>query len=256
MNVKIFVSTYKEYELPRKEGYYPVFSGAAVSRAFHGQCQGDNTGDNISEKNASMNELDVLYWGWKNVHADIKGLCHHRRYIGRKKGIRDFSNLLTKTEIEEILQEYDVIVPTRRNFYVMSTYSHYINSKASMKDIHIKDLETIRDIIHKRCPEYMDTLNKVYRSSKAYMLNMFIAKADLYDSYCSWLFPIIFEFEERIKDYRVDRNRCCGAMGEFLMGVYFIKNRYKIKEMPILERENLSLWTRSKNRIRIMLTGK
>ena len=255
MNVKIFVSTYKDYELPDKEGYYPVFSGAAVSPVFHGQCQGDNTGDNISEKNASMNELDVLYWGWKTAKADIKGLCHHRRYIGKKKGIRDYENLLSVIDISQYLNNYDVIVPTRRRFYIMSAYTHYVNSKARMKEIHKRDLETIRDIVIKRCPDYAYTLDNVYHSYSAYMLNMFIAKSDLYDAYCEWLFPIIFEFEERIKEYRTNTDRCCGAMGEFLMGVFFLNNGYKIKEMPILERENLSMWRRIKNRIRIMIIG-
>lgn len=255
MNVKIFVSTYKDYELPEKEGYYPVFSGAAVSRAFHGQCQGDNTGDNISEKNASMNELDVLYWGWKNVKADVKGLCHHRRYIGKKRGDRNYDNLLSVDDINNFLKNNDVIVPTRRRFYIMSAYSHYINSKARMKEIHKRDLATIRDIVIENCPDYVEALDNVYNSYSAYMLNMFIAKSDLYDAYCEWLFPIIFEFEERIKEYRTNMDRCCGAMGEFLMGVFFLKNGYKIIEMPILERENLSLWRRIKNRIRIMIMG-
>lgn len=255
MNVKIFISTFKEYELPNKEGYYPVFSGAAVNPAFHGQFQGDNTGDNISAKNALMNELDVLYWGWKNVKADVKGLCHHRRYIGKIKGVRDYDNLLSVIDIAQYLKNYDVIVPTRRRFYIMSAYSHYINSKARMKEIHKKDLATIRDIVIKQCPDYANTLNEVYHSYSAYMLNMFIAKSELYDAYCDWLFPIIFEFEERIKGYRTNMDRCCGAMGEFLMGVFFIKNGYKIKEMPILERENLSLWTRIRKRIKIMLIG-
>lgn len=255
MNVKIFVSTYKDYELPHAEGYLPIFSGASVNPDFHGQYQGDNTGDNISDKNSSVNELDVLYWGWKNVKADIKGLCHHRRYIGKKKGIRDYSNLLTVNDIQELLKVCDIIVPTRRKFYVISAYAHYKNSKANMKAVHKKDLDTIREIVIKLCPDYLDTLEKVYHSTSAYMLNMFIAKAEIYDAYCEWLFPIIFEFEERIKLYREDRSRCCGAMGEFLMGVFFIKNGYIIKEMPILEREDLSLFTRIKNRIRIMIKG-
>lgn len=255
MNVKIFISTYKDYELPDEPGYMPIFSGASVNLSYCGQYQGDNTGDNISDLNDFVNELDVMYWGWKNVKADIKGLCHHRRYIGKKKGVRDYSNLLTANDVVSILGEYDVIVPTRRKFYIMNSYVHYVNSKANMKGIHKKDLETIRDIVKEQCPDYLETLDIVYHSYSAYMLNMFVAKTEIYDTYCEWLFPIIFEFKERIKAYRSNYSRCGGAMGEFLMGVYFLKNRYKIKEMPILERENLSLWKRIKNRIRIMIMG-
>lgn len=253
MEIKIFIATYKEYELPKEKCYYPIFSGAAISDSYNGQYPGDDTGDNISKKNLQYNELDVLYWGWKNTLADVKGLCHHRRYMGRKKGDNSYDNLLTAPEIEKLLETYDVIVPTRRKFYIMSSYAHYIYSKASYKKVHITDLENLRKIVAKQTPEYLPALEKVYKSRSAYMLNMEIMKDELFNKYCTWLFSILSDFESHINEYRVDTTRCCGAMGEFLLATFIEANHLKVAEMPIIERENLSLYTRVKNRIKLMI---
>ena len=42
---------------------------------------GDDTGDNISDRGKSLNELTVQYWAWKNLDLDYYGLCHYRRYL-------------------------------------------------------------------------------------------------------------------------------------------------------------------------------
>lgn len=87
MSCKIFVATHKDYAMPQSEIYMPVWAGAAINSNFKGQFQGDNDGDNISEKNLCFNELTVLYWGWKNIKSDYKGMVHYRRYIGKKKAV-------------------------------------------------------------------------------------------------------------------------------------------------------------------------
>lgn len=82
MKTKIIIATHKEYTMPVSKSYTPLWVGAEVSRTYNGQYPGDNTGDNISFDNSNFNELTGLYWIWKNVDADYKGLVHYRRYIG------------------------------------------------------------------------------------------------------------------------------------------------------------------------------
>ena len=85
--VKIVVATHKKYKMPKDEMYLPLHVGAAGKVDACGNpldlgYQKDNTGDNISGKNASFCELTGLYWAWKNLDADYIGLAHYRRHFG------------------------------------------------------------------------------------------------------------------------------------------------------------------------------
>lgn len=50
MDIKILVATHKDYFMPHDDGLYlPIKVGNALSR-LEGRFQGDDTGENISEK--------------------------------------------------------------------------------------------------------------------------------------------------------------------------------------------------------------
>ena len=68
--------------------YLPVQMGHAI----HPACGyiGDDTGENISERNANFCELTGLYWAAHNIDSDYIGIVHYRRYFAsRKKSIFD-----------------------------------------------------------------------------------------------------------------------------------------------------------------------
>ena len=79
MNLIIIVTTHKFYWMPKYEIYFPLHVGKKGKRSigFHG----DDTGSNISERNANYCELTGVYWAWKNLKCDVIGLCHYRRYF-------------------------------------------------------------------------------------------------------------------------------------------------------------------------------
>lgn len=68
--VKIIVATHKKYEMPQDAMYLPLHVGAEGKTDQNGNpldlgYQKDNTGENISNKNAAYCELTGLYWAWK-----------------------------------------------------------------------------------------------------------------------------------------------------------------------------------------------
>ncbi|MBQ7883295.1 MAG: DUF4422 domain-containing protein [Phascolarctobacterium sp.] len=99
MDIKILVATHKKYWMPEDEVYLPLHVGRDGKEDLG--YMGDNTGDNISDKNASYCELTGLYWAWKNLDCEYIGLCHYRRYFGKS------SNFLTyiREEKEQIFKK-------------------------------------------------------------------------------------------------------------------------------------------------------
>ena len=65
MDIKIIVATHKKYWMPSDDIYLPVHVGKKGKTDLG--YQGDDTGDNISDKNTNYCELTGLYWAWKNL---------------------------------------------------------------------------------------------------------------------------------------------------------------------------------------------
>lgn len=82
--LKLLVATHKSYIFPKADCYMPIHVGKRNSK-LDLDIQGDDTGENISDKNSSFCELTALYWAWKNLD-DYKyiGLVHYRRYFSGK----------------------------------------------------------------------------------------------------------------------------------------------------------------------------
>ena len=127
-NIKVIVAAHKKYQMPNEKMYIPVQVGAEGKEKIEGYIQ-DNTGDNISSKNPYFCELTGLYWAWKNLDADFIGLVHYRRYFTNTNKIpkeenEKFKIVLTQNDAESILENADVILPKKRNYYIENLYSH------------------------------------------------------------------------------------------------------------------------------------
>lgn len=66
MKSMILVACHKPCNMYNKGIYTPIQVGKAISEYDLGII-GDDTGDNISQKNPSYCELTAQYWAWKNV---------------------------------------------------------------------------------------------------------------------------------------------------------------------------------------------
>ena len=80
-DIKIYVFFYKKSSvLELGSIYQPVMAGKALLN-FNTSIAGDDTGNNISDKNKYYSELTGIYWVWKNTEQSVTGACHYRRYF-------------------------------------------------------------------------------------------------------------------------------------------------------------------------------
>lgn len=253
-NIKILVATHRKYWMPQNDMYLPLQVGHAVAMETLG-FQNDDTGENISCKNANYCELTGIYWAWKNLDAEYIGLVHYRRYISNSRLLlatrirRDKRKaILTSEKAEKIFETVDVIVPSKRKYYIETLYSHYDHTHDG------RHLDIVSNIIQQKCPEYLPEFYRMLKRKSAHMFNMFIMKKDLYQAYCSWLFPILEELEQKIDTSQMTayEARYMGRISELLFDVWLRKNQVLYKEMPWVQlgKEN---WPR---KIRSFLAAK
>ncbi len=238
MDIKILVATHKAYWMPEDEVYLPLHVGKE-GKSDLGYA-GDNTGDNISSKNANFCELTGLYWAWKNLKCDYIGLCHYRRYFCSGSHGSDVNSkqksVFNRADYEKLLSEYDVILPKKRNYYIETVRSQYEHAHNK------RDLDEVEKIITEMYPEYSESFSKVMNGTKLHILNMFVMKKELFDEYCGWLFDILFELEKRIdiSDYSQYEARVFGFLSERLFNVWLDDKQLRIVEMPVvfMEKQN------------------
>lgn len=236
--MKVLVAAHKPYWMSDDKVYVPLHVGREGKTDIG--FIGDNTGDNISKKNANYCELTGLYWAWKNLQADYIGLCHYRRYFAHKHYGNSLESkqkaILSKEDYEVLLQEYDCILPRKRNYYIETVRSQYEHAHNK------RDLDEIERIIAERYPDYSPAFQSVMNRKNLHILNMFVMKWSLFDLYCDFLFDILFELEKRIdiSDYAVQEARVFGYLSERLLNVWIEKNQVQYKECPVVFLEKIN----------------
>lgn len=242
MDIKIIVATHKEYWMPSDSMYLPVHVGAEGKMDVHGQSLDfgyvkDNTGENISKKNANYCELTGLYWAWKNIEADYIGLVHYRRHFTQRRARgSQRERVLGHAQLEPILRQTDVILPIPRNYFIETNYSQYAHAH------HAIDLDTTRSILSDRYPNYLRAYDSSMKKTIGHRFNMFIMKQDKFEAYCQWLFDVLFELERRldISKYNPNDARVFGFVSERLLDVWIETNKVAFLELPyvFMEKQN------------------
>ena len=236
MNIKIIVATHKAYWMPEDDIYLPIHVGAEGKDIDLGYVK-DNTGDNISAKNANFCELTGLYWAWKNLDADYVGLAHYRRHFSNGKLFMDKkARVISGEELEKRLLRSDILLPKPRNYWIETNYSQYAHAH------HAIDLDTTREILTEKYPEYIQAWDSSMNRTVGHRFNMFIMKRDKLDAYCTWLFDILFELERRldISAYSKNDARVFGFVSERMLDVWIETNGYQYVELPyvFMEKQN------------------
>ncbi len=254
-NIKIIVATHKKYEMPKEDIYLPVQVGSEGKETLG--YQKDNEGENISSKNPYYCELTGMYWAWKNLNAEYIGLAHYRRHFTKAKlwtinAKNKFQKILNRKQAEEILEKTDIILPKKRKYYIETIYSHYKHT------MYIEPLDEAGKIIKEKVPEYYNEFENLKKRRSAHMFNMFIMKKEIFDKYCKWLFPILFELEKRIdpKKYNDFHARYLGRISERLLDVWINTNKLKYKEINVIYMGKTNWVKKIASVIKAKITGK
>ncbi|SEK70807.1 protein of unknown function [Pseudobutyrivibrio ruminis] len=188
--------------------------GAALTNDRIAASYFDSTGDNISEKNKQFCELTALYWIWKNAKDDMVGLVHYRRHFILPE---NWKQIMAREKI-------DVVLP-------VPLYVHP-SLEANYRDRHVEsNWDNMLEYFKVNRPDEFQNLNSFFKETGLYSpCNMLIARKDVFDELCEWLFPVLFDVAD--KGGTLDdayQNRYPGFISERLITYFFEKNRDRFK---------------------------
>ena len=196
---------------------FPIQAGSALTDRIISEIR-DDVDNNISSRNKMYCELTAAYWIWKNVHdCEYNGLCHYRRHFH-----------LDDEQLSTVLMHgFDCILPIVR--FVPCGVGKMFMTDTPVKSQYMESLQKAMNSIY---PRDKDILEEVLNGNFYYPNNMVIAKKSIYDDYCAYIYPVLFEMEsdERNKGIYEENNRNIAFAGELLTTLYFFKHRndYKI----------------------------
>lgn len=230
----IYVIAHKPFETVSRPGYRVLEVGAACrsGEKRFGDVR-DDEGDSISLKNPSFCELTGLYWIWKNTADPVKGLVHYRRYFGRCRRTNDPKDIISFRDLTGFLNgRYDIILP-KKTYYAEPAREQMLQCCAK------ETLALLDETMEKMAPSYMDAYRRFMNGGACTQYNMLASGREIFDAYCTFLFPILFEMEKHLdlsamSDYE---KRVFGFVGERLLDVWVEKQRLSVKYLPTVETE-------------------
>lgn len=234
LDVRIAVAAHKPYWMPTDPMYLPVQVGAAGRPPIEGFAR-DDEGDGISVDNPRYCELTALWWAWRNLDADAVGLAHYRRHFAGS-GER---GTLTGREAADLLSRAPLVLPRRRRYWVETVGGHYAHTFDGSQ------LDVLRDAVGNVCPEYLPDVDRHLAERSGHIWNMLVARADVLDAWCSWLFPVLREAESNIDFSGMTpfEARCMGRLSELLLDAWASHEGVPYVEAPVVSMEPVD-WRR------------
>lgn len=244
-SIKILVCCHKQDVMATQDPYMPIHVGKALHPEIDLGIQGDNTGDNISEKNGSYCELTGMYWAWKSLKdVDIIGLCHYRRYFDFHGQVPSWSPnsefIASKISALDLSVPQNVISKIDRGVaYIANPIVFRYALAIDYCNKHISDdFRVLEQIVNSTQPEYIRNAFRfiMHQNNKLSPCNMFLMTKIDFDNYCEWLFGILSNVEEKIdiSHYNDFQYRIYGFMAERLFNVYLYANHFKTHHLPII----------------------
>lgn len=261
--VKIFASTHKDVNRFPCDTIQMIQVGSSGNSMRLFYCHRDDEGENISDRNPRYCELTAQYWAWKNVDADYYGFCHYRRYFDFSdtphkenpygeimddyidaKAAKEYG--LDDTNIEQVVRQYDVITtPFGDLTEIIDEHGTPRALWEAAPLLHDDDLLRCYRILCKMYPDYKEDADAFFKGNKACFCNMFIMKKEIFFDYCSWMFPILEEFDRNTdySTYSKEALRTPGHLSERLLNIYLMHHKrigsnWKFKELQCVHFTN------------------
>ena len=155
-------------------------------------------------------------------NVEYLGLCHYRRYLDAD---------INEETIEKLLNGKDMLVC---DYYKATQYD--VVSKGLISALSQEDYWLYIDTVLSIHPDAKEALLKyMYDSNTFVPYSIFVAKKKLYDEFCEFIFPVLFELEKRIKDHNYSRQRrIIGYYGEWSLGLFIAYRKLKVEKLNLV----------------------
>lgn len=171
----------------------------------------DTHGINISSRFLRYRELTGTYWAYKHSLSKWIGICSQSRHF-----------LLSEDDCRRLIaSDYDVVLPTpiMNSPSVSAVYAH---------DHVFSDWMQMLDILDAMYPSYHETALRYFQGHWYHGFNMLIARADVFDAYCNWLFPLLFELDRQIPEREGLQQQVIAYLSDHLSSLYFEAHRHQL----------------------------
>lgn len=218
---------------------------------------GDNTGDNISAKNKSYNEMTAIYWAWKNQdklgnpaaigfehyrrHLVLNESLHHEgtdwevRFRGYIGGLDNYFKKIGYSEaaLSSLAKQYPCVVGAYE--YTLSVYDQYKASETDQAH-HIQDLDFARDYIIKKYPAYKKATDTYLKGNDQIIGNIFVMHKDIFNRYCEFIFDVLSAFENHLDTEQRSEWECRFFVSERITEIFvtkLIEEGVAVKKLPV-----------------------
>ena len=120
------------------------------------------------------------------------------------------------------------------DYYKATQYD--VVSKGLISALSQEDYWLYIDTVLSIHPDAKEALLKyMYDSNTFVPYSIFVAKKKLYDEFCEFIFPVLFELEKRIKDHSYSRQRrIIGYYGEWSLGLFIAYRKLKVEKLNLV----------------------
>ena len=245
-DIHLYCVSHKPIDLPHTPGLSLLQVGNSPTHFSHLR---DDNGVNISEKNSFYSELTAFYYIWKNRPSDYVGFCHYRRYLLPRRSA-DWLNQLKPARyatgykisepilmehissqdnpyvegFEHLLTKADILLPKSMPLPNGSFLNQYINTHDAAPMFRVLALLAEQDDHLGKTAYHFFT-----HASQSHWNNMFIARWEIFDRYCQFLFPLFEKLEQEVilpdSPYQ---KRVYAFLSERLFNFWLAYNRIKV----------------------------